>query len=426
MPPVRRSCLIATLWLLCSYFFLLFAPPSSFAQYAITSLGRFTPTAINNSGEVVGYQEADSLTSRAVLYRSGTLRDLGGLRGSNWCGATAINNNGTVVGYCTVFSQRVGFVYTTSMSEIRTPDGYDSVAYGINDHEQVVGELTSHHHYWRSAFIYQSGVLRDLHGLLGNSNAVAINNSNQMIGEMFRAGGPGESPYLLSSGVFTFLDTAGASGYTRAVNDSGQVAGSYLGRVVHEGRSVSFWVGAVWSGGVRTDLMPPAFNVSSTAQDINNHGQVVGHLSTPGESGPIIYEGGRVRFLNRMIGAGAGWYLTEVRGINDVGQITGSGNNGAFLMTPITTLIAMSTDLSSLIESGKFPPPLGPLLLNNAEMLGAALKEERIEESCDKAATLIKEVETAVTRQALTTAQSEKILVPARKIEEWMGCRPGK
>ena len=52
----------------------------------------------------------------------------------------------------------------------------------------------------------------------------------------------------------------------------------------------------------------------------------------------FLYVFGRMRDLNALIPHGSGWVLSEANGINDVGQIVGTGTkNGqtrAFLLNP--------------------------------------------------------------------------------------------
>ncbi len=80
---------------------------------------------------------------------------------------------------------------------------------------------------------------------------------------------------------------------------------------------------------------------SSNALDINNKGQIVGnsHILN-GDSHAFLYDSANGMLdLNDFIDPDSGWVLTIAYGINDLGQIIGSGEiNGqthAFLMTPI-------------------------------------------------------------------------------------------
>ena len=75
------------------------------------------------------------------------------------------------------------------------------------------------------------------------------------------------------------------------------------------------------------------------AYGINDSGVVVGWSTLSGNltEHAFIYSNGITQDLNNLIPPGSGWVLHSATGINDVGQIVGSGNNGAFLLNPIVT-----------------------------------------------------------------------------------------
>ena len=60
---------------------LLFAAATAQAavEYTVTYLGNFSPTGINNSGEVIGNAPSESGALQAVLYSNGILSNLGPL-----------------------------------------------------------------------------------------------------------------------------------------------------------------------------------------------------------------------------------------------------------------------------------------------------------------------------------------------------------
>ncbi len=79
---------------------------------------------------------------------------------------------------------------------------------------------------------------------------------------------------------------------------------------------------------------------SSSAQHINNEGQIVGSSLTSGDaaSHAFLYQGGTMIDLNTLIPADSGWVLQGASWINDLGQIVGGGTlNGvsaAFRLDP--------------------------------------------------------------------------------------------
>ena len=81
---------------------------------------------------------------------------------------------------------------------------------------------------------------------------------------------------------------------------------------------------------------------TSEANSINVWGQVVGEATVSSSPYPtsvaFLYSDGKMRNLNDMIPANSGWMLTDATGINNRGQIVGTGFlNGdieGFLLSP--------------------------------------------------------------------------------------------
>ena len=82
---------------------------------------------------------------------------------------------------------------------------------------------------------------------------------------------------------------------------------------------------------------------ASEVRDINNDGIIVGWSSPRPRPSydprAVIYVNGKIQNLNELIPADSGWVLLEANGINDFGQIVGSGRIGgrtrAFLLSPL-------------------------------------------------------------------------------------------
>jgi len=113
-----------------------------------------------------------------------------------------------------------------------------------------------------------------------------------------------------------------------AGNISGQIAGLGIGNAFIYGN------GTYTSIGVLGDYQ-------DYATSINSGGQVVGYLTT-GEytaGTAFIYSDGTLATLNSLM-TGSGWSFDQASGINDLGQIVGTGENpsgqtDAFLLTPV-------------------------------------------------------------------------------------------
>ena len=145
---------------------------------SITDLGDgFSPTAINNRGDIAGQSRSFQLTVHPALYYDGQTHDLGTLGGASGS-ATAINDLDEIVGWCETVSNTEphAFLYRQgrmqdlgafgalpSIPGIRGPISY-SYAYAINDWGEIVGmsSTTNGQH----AFLYANGTMLDLNDLV--------------------------------------------------------------------------------------------------------------------------------------------------------------------------------------------------------------------------------------------------------------------
>jgi probable HAF family extracellular repeat protein len=124
-----------------------------------------------------------------------------------------------------------------------------------------------------------------------------------------------------------------SGGYSEArdINNKGQIVGhaSLSGTVIHP---------VLWQNGKITDLGTLGGDIG-LGYGINNGGQVVGDADTSsGVRHAFLWQNGTITDLNSLLPANSGWELTTAQDINNTGQIVGSGKfNGldrAFLLTP--------------------------------------------------------------------------------------------
>ena len=148
--------------------------------------------------------------------------------------------------------------------------------------------------------------------------------------------------FIYSAGTLVELETLGGYyNFGNAINDAGEVAGEARGA---DGAMRAF----VYRNGVMKvlSLSNESFGADAFATDINNAGQVVG--SAPGELPQVgwtglafIHTNGRTYDLSKPTSGRKGFVLTTAFGINDAGQIVGSGFRWGepiergFLLTPI-------------------------------------------------------------------------------------------
>ena len=148
---------------------------------------------INDSGQIVGESTVDSNGDlHAFLYANGAPTDLGTLGGKN-SSATAINASGEIVGYADLSNGNLhAFIDANgSMTDIGTLGGAQSYAIGINASRDVVGKSETadvvNNQPVLQAFLYSNGQMIDLDTLIDPlvggdylTQAVGINDLGQI------------------------------------------------------------------------------------------------------------------------------------------------------------------------------------------------------------------------------------------------------
>jgi probable HAF family extracellular repeat protein len=248
---------------------------------------------INAQGQVVGLSSVDANHIRAFLDCDGVMYDLGTFAGGGSSAAFGINSASEVVGYAiTALGNSHAFFWIDGlMTDLGTLGGSYSRAWNLNDAGDVIGDSGTSNGLGH-AFLYRNGVMADL-GALPNypySTAFGINEREMVVGY-----------------AATF------AGYSHAF---------------------------LYDQGSMKDLGDFPGYPDTWAEGINNLGQIVGWGGDrTGLTHAFIYDRGAMVDLNTLIPAGSGWILWGGNGINDAGQIAGTGMiNGhvhAFLLTPV-------------------------------------------------------------------------------------------
>jgi probable HAF family extracellular repeat protein len=351
----------------------------AFAQtYTITDLGAVGGTSsesrgMNGSGDVVGdYDPGLGAYMRAFYYHNGLNVSLPTVSGP-YAIANAINHANQIVGESSVggsggpgFDIHAFFYTNGSAADLGTlggnyAGGYSS-ARAINQGGDIVGESTVSAANKSSihAMLYRGGAKTDLGALGGDySSANGINASGLIVGEtdVVLQGTTNIHAFVYTNGTMIDLDTLPGGTYSsaRAINDSGVIVGESEVLVSGSPNLHAF----VYRNGIMTDIGTFGGD-SSSANAVNSAGDVVGYAYEPnGVSDAFLYRGSGLIRLSSLISPNSGWTnLTIAAGINDLGQIAGSGllANGdyhAFLLAPVVPQ-TLSLRPLAVLANGQF------------------------------------------------------------------------
>jgi probable HAF family extracellular repeat protein len=312
--------LLLLCWLACAAVLTdrLHAAPS----YSITNLGSIggnssVAYSINNAGVVAGTATNADGSSLAFVHNGTELKVLGAGSGR------AINNSGSVAGYSDDRGQPTASVWDGSGVELpSTFGGSQSYGLAINDFGHLAGSSASGGGD-AQATLSSGGIERSL-GTLGGrwSSAYGINNSGQVAGTATNGRGDFRGFRWTANGGMENLGTLGGNGsWASDINEAGTVVGTSL---TNKGVFHAF---AFLQSGME-DL--GSFGGSSFAYSINQSSEIVGYSEDKdGASRAYVYTGGVMFDLNALVGNLDGWWLQAAYGINDLGQIVGTGfHNG--------------------------------------------------------------------------------------------------
>jgi probable HAF family extracellular repeat protein len=252
------------------------------------SLGRGAAFAISDSGYIAGTTEGGGNDYEGTVWYNGQLLPQR-VPGPDYAQLTDINNSGVSV--ATFDSSSSGFssgeCFAGDMNCIIPPLlPYYTTLLGINNSGELVGATFNHPTNSQSAAVsYKNGTVTTLFPNAGSTQSVAI-----------------------------------------AVNNSGSIAGSYDGSafLLDGGRDINLGFAIPVNTGLSVTW-------AGNPLAINDWGEVVGDQ--------YIWYGGQLYNVNNLLPANSGWTITEVDGVNNSGQIVGTGiYNGqteAFIANPV-------------------------------------------------------------------------------------------
>jgi probable HAF family extracellular repeat protein len=332
-----------------------------------------TSTSVNSRGDVSGTSDNGTIDpllgdeeADAVLWKHGQIINLGTLGGTESV-AFSLNNRDEVVGAAANTTadpvSMFGFGTQTRafrwqngrMHDLGTLGGPDAAAFFVNNAGQIAGNAdtdstvnpvtgspTTH------PFLWQDGHMKDL-GTLGGTVAVvapwdAINDRGEVIGQSNLPGDHAIHPFLWNGTSLTDLGTfGGKQGAASAINDRGEVVGwadttrSLTPPLGEPGDRL--YQAFLWNNGVLTNLGTAPGDRCSTANGINDRGQVVGNAGDcHGAVDAFLSEHGSTINLNSLIAPSA-LHLQQAVAINDRGDIIGlgvlpNGTQHAYVLIP--------------------------------------------------------------------------------------------
>jgi probable HAF family extracellular repeat protein len=270
------------------------------------------------------------------------LESLGGTRAA----AHAVSRNAVVVGECDVAADY--HPRACRWDERRMPTELPgrehaiyASAWAVNSLGDVVGSSESKD-FTQHATLWQGTTLIDLAPLPGDIRSVAfgINDAGVIVGlsDPGRNGAHQHAVTWTAAGAITRLpDLGGHEAAARAVNSSGIVVGHSRDRS-YQDQAVA------WMDGRAINLQP-AGSQHSSAQAINDAGDIVGTMSVAVVDRAVLWHDGRAFDLNDLVDPAleqAGIVLAFGQGISDGGEIVVAAVDArepftyqTYLLTPI-------------------------------------------------------------------------------------------
>ena len=318
----------------------------------LTALGLIgTATGLNNTGVIAGYRDR-----RAFIWNNGVTTDLALLQNfAGTVGTGNINNANQVAGYAELPGIYAGITRavvwnTTAIQDLGTlPDDTHSSASAINDAGQVVGASS----YGNTStgllrdrstrgFLWSNGVMTNIGSLDPSSTytyAANINNVGQIVGYTLLPAKGSESPrpaaFVWNNGAMTNLNLALGRDrcYASAINDLGQIVGSCDGQ---------------------------AYKLTPVAPGVDVGVRMIPASGTAAQGVPFTYA---LTVTNAGSLAASGVSVTDIlpAGVDFVSAVASQGTCSG-TTTIVCTLGAMASDASATIQLTVRPSIIGTLV----------------------------------------------------------------
>jgi probable HAF family extracellular repeat protein len=332
--------------------------------YSILNLGGLGGTrsegfTINAGGVTAGVSRSVGQSSDLpVLYDGARLHTLGASSGQ----VNGLNNSGTAVGTTYGDSGTRATVWSEAGETLLpTLGGAESYGLAISNAGNVVGSSftsggAAH------AFLSLADSLVDL-GTLGGgwSSAYGVNDELDVVGYSMTSRGTFRAfSWSSETGMIALPTLGGANSYAFGINGGGSIVG-VANNPAGYNRAFLYQDGAMQSLGTLGGH-------SSFAYGINSPGHVVGYsYDSHSRSRAFVWINGVMFDLNSLAGNLEGWTLDAAYGINDSGQIVGSGTYqgaaAAFRLDPLFVQVTEAARAEAVPEPSAGVLAFGALFL---------------------------------------------------------------
>ncbi|HEY1685279.1 MAG TPA: DUF3466 family protein [Tepidisphaeraceae bacterium] len=322
--------------------------PCAAQQYSIQSIGDFKPSAVNDNSDVAGTSSGpDGNSNNVIVWSWGSTTTIFPEGSYESVSATGINNVGQIVGsgYTNLSAPAPlpqSYVWDPNQGLITecVTDGQRANFSAINNSGQFAGQIVNETSGQAAIFSkMQAPALLPNYGDDTQSDALALNNNDEAAGW---SGFPQSATSIQEEAVLwqngTVIDLTPGNTWSKAdgINDQGQVIGN-MNESLNNGGLIN--VPFLWDA-IKGLTELSDFGDGGYAESINDQGEIVGFVFNQDgtETLASLWVKGVLYNLNDLLPANSGWVLEDATGINDAGDIVGSGiydgQDEAFLLTP--------------------------------------------------------------------------------------------